>query len=140
MAFLFCMTMVAGSFAATPQDVTKVSSSGHMYPMQIINLNDATCKVGKSVQVTGTLQQYILSWVNAIWRNMNLKITNDKGVVVYDKTQMNDGCTAQAAFKVDTAKLNLNPGKYTMTMSYAGNEKDHLNPCESTSTLTVTSK
>ncbi len=39
---------------------------------------------------------------------MNLKITNDKGVVVYDKTQMNNGCTAQVAFKVDTAKLNLN--------------------------------
>lgn len=52
---------------------------------------------------------------------MNLKITNDKGVVVYDSSKMNNGCTAQVAFKINTKALNLNPGKYTMVMSYAGN-------------------
>lgn len=136
MAFLFCMTMVAGSFAATPQDVAKLSS-GSNYPTHIIGLQDQTCKVGKTANFSGKLQFYQGVWTNAIWRHLTLTVVDNHGNVVSQETRMNNIFTATGHFKVNTKKLSLNPGKYNVIMSYAGNTG--INACEATSTLTVTS-
>ncbi len=136
MAFLFCMTMIAGSFAATPQDVAKLSS-GYSTPTQIIGLQDQTCKVGKTAKFSGKLQFYNGFWFNAIWRHLTLKVVDNHGNVVSEETRMNNIFTATGHFSVNTKKLSLNPGKYNIIMSYAGNTG--INPCEATSTLTVNS-
>ncbi len=145
MAFILCMTMVAGSFAASPQDITKVGNS-KMSPTKIADLTDTYCKVGSSVTVTGTLMEFFPkklwikeTWSPLPWRHMTLTIKNNKGEVIYDKSRINNIFSGTAHFKVDAEELNLNPGNYNMVMSYAGNQKDKLNPCEATSTLIVTS-
>lgn len=76
--------------------------------------------------------------MNAAGRHMTLKVINDKGIIISQQTKLNNIFTATGHFKVNTGKLNLNPGVYTIIMSYAGNTKDKYNPCEATSTLTVT--
>jgi Tfp pilus tip-associated adhesin PilY1 len=119
-AFHYCITMAGRAFAATPWVVS-------------VALDDYSCKVGESVYVKGTLKPNFDHGVIM----MNLKITNDKDLVVYDqKVCSTDSQTVP--FKVNTAKLNLTPGKYIITMRYLG-DGYILGSCKSTTTLTVTS-
>jgi len=139
MALLFCISMVGGSFAASPQEVTKLSS-GTTFPSQITGLTDQTCKAGQTAKFSGKFsfkQGFI--WTPGIWRYMTLKLYNNKGVELSSETKMDNIFTAVGHFKINTKKLSLNPGKYNVVMSYAGNKNQGINPCEATSTLTVTS-
>ena len=62
------MTMVAGSFAASPQDITKMGNS-KMSPTKIADLTDTYCKVGSSVTVTGTLMDFSKKlWIKKLGR------------------------------------------------------------------------
>ncbi len=138
MALLFCISMVGGSFATSPQEVTKISGSN--YVMEITGLHDYDVKAGKDVKITGTLKQLVAGvWWAAIYRYMDIDIIDSHGVVKYSHEQINNGVTGQVKFDIDTKKLSLNPGVYTIKVSYGGDPKNHLNPCEATSKLTVNS-
>jgi hypothetical protein len=125
MAFLFCMTMIGGSFAATPLHHTSICQDQFFYSVH----------VGDEVKVKACLLNY---GSDGVFQKMPLRyldfgIYDDNGTLLHQETVMTSFWLGQwATVTINPEKWNLSPGNYKLKIKYTGCTKTlpHLAPCQ----------
>jgi hypothetical protein len=140
MAFLFCITMLGGSFAASPQVVTSKLSTLH-YDTKITGLKDSyDVKINQTVEMSVILKEKVAGcWDQVPNRTIHFDVINDKGEVIQQIAEDSSFWTATATTKIDTSSKLYKPGKYQVKVHFDGEKycSSILNPCDTYTTLTI---
>jgi hypothetical protein len=129
MAFIFCMTMVGGSFAATPG----TNTAHELKPMLIIQSSlYHEVKAGKEVKVQAALCQDNGLRKTLYFRYLDFGIYDMDGKLITHEISITHGIHQLATVNINPDKWNLSPGHYKLKIKYDGDNTwpNYYAPCE----------
>jgi len=142
MAFLFCISMVGGSFAYASETC----------PTKLTDLTGHSIQKGQTATFHTTLWSETQtgfiknSWSKVLNKPVTYSVSDSNNNVLFTETKTTstgwDGTMGETTFKVDTKSHGMDAGLYHITAKFngatnVGNTKDTYLPCEASVDLIV---